>query len=273
MLNKIITLFACFFIFEYGFSQTTIQMKREGGVSVIPCKVNGLALDLIFDTGASDVSLSIVEASFMFKNGYLSPNDIVGSSNFMDASGNINEGVILNLKEIEIAGLKLYNVTASIVKNNKAPLLLGQSAISKLGGIQLDLNTNTLIILNGNGNTFDFSGNKIDIETEKLKAGIIGNSYKLGNLEIAQFDFKEPLNWQDAQKVVKNLGQGWRLPGRVELDDLFKVRKKIGANQFYWSSVLDESGILAWGRNFAITSRKGFSSKANVAYVRAVRNL
>ena len=273
MLYKIITLFAFFLIFEYGFAQTTVQMKREGGVSVIPCKVNGLALDLIFDTGASDVSLSIVEASFMFKNGYLSPDDIVGSSNFMDASGNINEGIVLNLKEIEIAGLKLYNVKASIVKNNKAPLLLGQSAISKLGGIQLDLITNTLIILNGQGNTFDFSGNKIDNNVDKLRTSIIGNTFKLGNLEIAQFDIKEPLNWLDAQKAVKNLGQGWRLPGRVELDDMFKIRKKLGANQFYWSSVLDESGTLAWGRNFAISSRKGFSSKANVAYIRAVRNL
>ena len=273
MLNKIITLFAFILIFEYGFSQTTVQMKREGGVSVIPCKVNGLALDLIFDTGASDVSLSIVEASFMFKNGYLSPDDIVGSSNFMDASGNINEGVVLNLKEIEIAGLKLYNVTASIVKNNKAPLLLGQSAISKLGGIQLDLSTNTLIILNGQGNTFDFSGNKIDNNVDKLRASIIGNTFKLGNLEIAQFDFKDPLSWSDAQKAVKSLGEGWRLPGRVELDDLFKIRKQIKANQFYWSSVSDETGMLAWGRNFAISSRKGFSSKSNFAYVRAIRNL
>ena len=273
MIKKIVVIILFTLFFKSSFSQTKIQMKRDGGVSVIPCKVNGLNLDLIFDTGAADVSLSIVEASFMFKNGYLSPDDIVGSSNFMDASGNINEGVVLNLKEIEIAGLKLYNVTASIVKNNKAPLLLGQSAISKLGGIQLDLSTNTLIILNGQGNTFDFSGNKIDNNLDKLRTSIIGNTFKLGNLEIAQFDIKEPLNWLDAQKAVKNLGQGWRLPGRVELDDMFKIRKKLGANQFYWSSVLDESGTLAWGRNFAISSRKGFSSKANVAYVRAIRNL
>ena len=273
MLNKYFTLIACILLFEYGFSQTSIQMKREGGVSIIPCKVNGLVLNLIFDTGASDVSLSNVEASFMLKNGYLSIDDMIGSSNYMDASGNVNEGVTLNLKEIEIAGLKLYNVKATIVKNNLAPLLLGQSAISKLGGIQLDLSTNTLIILNGQGNTFDFSGNKIDAESEKLKSIIIGTTFKIGNFEIAQFDIKEPLNWIDAQKAVKDLGQGWRLPGRVELDDMFKIRKKLGANQFYWSSVLDENGRLAWGRNFAISSRKGFSSKANVAYVRAVRNL
>ena len=106
-----------------------------------------------------------------------------------------------------------------------------------------------------------------------LSNEIKGTPIKIENLEIAQFDIKEPLNWLDAQKAVKNLGQGWRLPGRVELDDMFKIRKKLGANQFYWSSVLDESGTLAWGRNFAISSRKGFSSKANVAYIRAVRNL
>ena len=132
-----------------GQSQTVIKMKSEGGVSIIPCKVNGLNLNFIFDTGASDVSISLTEASFMLKNGYLDTNDIIGTSNYLDANGNISEGVIINLKEIEIAGLKLSNVKATIIKNIKAPLLLGQSAINKLGKIQIDLASNTLTILNG----------------------------------------------------------------------------------------------------------------------------
>ena len=55
-------------------------MKREGGVSIIPCKVNGLNLNFIFDTGASNVSISLTEASFMLKNGYLEEGDIIGTS-------------------------------------------------------------------------------------------------------------------------------------------------------------------------------------------------
>lgn len=128
-------------------------MKSEGGVSIIPCKVNGLNLNFIFDTGASDVSISLTEASFMLKNGYLDKSDIIGTSKYLDANGNINEGVTINLKEIEIAGLKLYDVKASIIKNIKAPLLLGQSAISKLGRIEIDLELNTITIVKENGNS------------------------------------------------------------------------------------------------------------------------
>lgn len=71
-----------------GKTQTIIKMKSEGGVSIIPCKVNGLNLNFIFDTGASDVSLSLTEASFMLKNGYLDSNDIIGTSDYLDANGN-----------------------------------------------------------------------------------------------------------------------------------------------------------------------------------------
>ena len=130
--KKTIILLLLLVITNYTFSQLVIQMKRQGGVSVVPCKVNGLNLSFIFDTGAADVSISLVEALFMLKNDYLKKEDIVGTANYSDAKGEISEGYIVNLREIEIAGLKLTNVKASIVKNMDAPLLLGQSAISKL---------------------------------------------------------------------------------------------------------------------------------------------
>ena len=101
----------------YSFSQTVIKMKREGGVSIVPCKVNGLSLSFIFDTGAADVTISLTEALFMLKNNYLSSEDIVGKANYSNANGELSEGVLINIKEIEFAGLKLYNVRASIIKN------------------------------------------------------------------------------------------------------------------------------------------------------------
>lgn len=133
-----------------GYSQIVIKMKREGGVSTIPCKVNGLNLNFIFDTGASDVSISMAEATFMFKNGYLTKENIIGSQNYIDATGNISEGILVLLKEIEISGIKLFDVKATITKTLNAPLLLGQSALSKLGSFKLDLEKNELIIYNLN---------------------------------------------------------------------------------------------------------------------------
>lgn len=46
--------------------------RHEGGTFEVPCQINGLQLQMIFDTGASDVTISSVEANFMLKNRYLS---------------------------------------------------------------------------------------------------------------------------------------------------------------------------------------------------------
>ena len=131
-------------------SQIVIQMKKINGVSVLPCTVNGLKLNFIFDTGASDVSISLTEANFMLKNGYLTEKDFVGTQWYSDANGEIEEGDLINLKSITIGGVTIKDVRASIVRNAKAPLLLGQTAISKLGFIQLDFNKNILTILKSN---------------------------------------------------------------------------------------------------------------------------
>jgi aspartyl protease family protein len=121
-------------------------MTKDGGVYYIPCKVNGVPLNFIFDTGASTVSLSNAEASFMFKNGLLTSQDILGLQLFQDATGRISEGTVVNLDLVEIGNLKLYNVKASIVGNIDAPLLLGQSALSKLGKFEFDYSKDQLAI-------------------------------------------------------------------------------------------------------------------------------
>ena len=101
---------------------------------------------MIFDTGASDVTISSVEASFMFKNGYLSDDDVKGKQHYMTASGEIHEGTVIRLKEVKIGEATLKNIEASVVHNQKAPLLLGQSALEKFGTITID-NVNTKLII------------------------------------------------------------------------------------------------------------------------------
>lgn len=136
------------FCVNLNIAQTRVLMTDEGnGVYTIPCKVNGMPLKFIFDTGASDVVISLSEAAFMLKNGFLKPDDIVGTSYSQIANGQITENTKIILREIEIKGLKLYDVTAFVMHEVSAPLLLGQSAIQKLGKIQL--NGNELTIFDG----------------------------------------------------------------------------------------------------------------------------
>ena len=126
---------------------TEIAVKRNpGGTFEIPCDINGLALQMIFDTGASDVTISSVEANFMFKNGYLSEKDIKGKRYYQVATGQINEGTVITLREVRIGDAILHNVDASVVKSQKAPLLLGQSAMERFGAITIDNQNNKLII-------------------------------------------------------------------------------------------------------------------------------
>lgn len=123
---------------------TSISFTRENGICKVPCSVNSLPLHFVFDTGASDVSISSVEANFMLKNGYLSQSDLGGKEYFSTASGEISEGTKIRLNEVNFGGLKLKNIKASVVKNQTAPLLLGQSVLQRLGTIEIDNVNNVL---------------------------------------------------------------------------------------------------------------------------------
>ena len=125
---------------------TEVPFTKENGICNVKCRINDLPLYFIFDTGASTVSLSMVEATFMMKNGYLDKKDVVGSQYFQDANGNISEGTIINIKNVDFGGLKLENVKASVVRNQKAPLLLGQSVLGRLGKIEIDNSKHVLRI-------------------------------------------------------------------------------------------------------------------------------
>ncbi len=126
---------------------TEISVKRNpGGTFEIPCDINGLPLQMIFDTGASDVTISSVEANFMLKNGYLSEKDIKGKRYYQIADGQISEGTTITLREVKIGDAVLKNVDASVMKSQRAPLLLGQSAMERFGTITIDNQNNILII-------------------------------------------------------------------------------------------------------------------------------
>ena len=63
--------------------------------------------------------------------------------------------------------------------------------------------------------------------------GRICEIIKIDNLEIAEYDFRKRMNWVDAEKACNELGRGWRLPDKDELNTLLKNHYIIG-NFTYW---------------------------------------
>lgn len=134
-------------------SQETVQESivipmnsKSTGVYELSCKINELALNFIFDTGASNISISQTEVDFMLKNGYLNKTDILGSQNYHFANGDVEVGTRIMLRKVNLGGFILHNVIASVVQSKKAPLLLGQSALSKYGKIVIDNEKKTITI-------------------------------------------------------------------------------------------------------------------------------
>jgi aspartyl protease family protein len=129
---------------QIGSGPTEVAMEKENGVYKVPVTVNGLPMKFILDTGASLISISATEAEFMYKQGAITEADRVGQAKFLDANGDVSPGAIIRLKSVQIGDRILENVTANVVSSAKAPLLLGQSALSKFGKISVDYRRNVV---------------------------------------------------------------------------------------------------------------------------------
>jgi len=121
-------------------STNSVQMNYNHGVYEVPITINGTPMNFIFDTGASSISISATEAMFLYKQGTITDEDILGSIFFQDATGTVSEGTQIVLKSVKIGTREIYNVKASVVHNLDAPLLLGQSALAEFGKVTIDYN-------------------------------------------------------------------------------------------------------------------------------------
>lgn len=122
------------------FGQKVILLTKQGGVYTIPCTINGIKRSLVFDTGASTVTISMQLAELLYSSGKLNETDIKGYGKSQTASGHIVDNMAVILRDIEIAGLHLKNVDAVVISGQNVPLLLGLSAIEKLGEVTLSGN-------------------------------------------------------------------------------------------------------------------------------------
>ncbi|MDO9510901.1 MAG: retropepsin-like aspartic protease [Bacteroidales bacterium] len=126
-------------------AKTRIKMENQNGVKYVWIEINGLRLKFIFDTGASNICISVAEATVLYRQGTLKKEDILNVQYFQDATGNISEGTLINLRTVKVGERILKNIEAIVIDNDSAPLLLGQSALEKFGKISIDNRNNEII--------------------------------------------------------------------------------------------------------------------------------
>jgi peptidyl-prolyl cis-trans isomerase SurA len=214
-------------------NQDIVKMEKESGIYKIPCSINGLGLKFIFDTGASDVSISLTEALFMLKNGYLKETDIKGKVYYSIANGEIAEGTKIILQKVEVGKQVLYNVEASIVHTSKAPLLFGQSAMEKFGKFTVDYSNSNLIIGKGNNLSTDLEVFNLDGKsyTQKQFASYLEKSYR-------------GIKKDENKVVVQNLFKNWVKSSVLEYEESKLVYKypdfKALVNEYHDGIILYE---------------------------------
>lgn len=136
-MKKIFTVLIIAFTLSPLHAQTIIQMVEDKGVYKIPCEINGLKVKMVFDTGAATVSLSQSLAEMMLDNNYISTSDFIGTSRSLTADGRIIDHSELILNSLKLGDITINNVKASVVHEQNTPLLLGQTAIQRLGEISI----------------------------------------------------------------------------------------------------------------------------------------
>jgi clan AA aspartic protease (TIGR02281 family) len=222
-------------------AQITIKMEKQGGVFTVPCKVNGLPLRFIFDTGASGVTISLEEAKFMAKHGQLNTEDILWPKGYQTANGEVSVGLDIILREVEFGGITLKNVVASIIEGDDVPLLLGQSVLSRIGQFQVDPIQSILTIVPSSGN---FNGSILtDIDGNQYKTVRLGQQrWMADNLKTSRFANGEDIPFIKASNEWAAID--YSAYSYYELDPQYQ---RSYGNLYNWYAIVDQRGICPFG--------------------------
>tara|TARA_R110001599_G_scaffold90904_5_gene238957 strand:+ start:2029 stop:2436 length:408 start_codon:yes stop_codon:yes gene_type:complete len=82
------------------------------------------------------------------------------------------------------------------------------------------------------------------------------------------------MSWKSAVKICDDLGDGWRLPTRLELLIMYDNKYEIGGfdDQLYWSST-EFGNNDAWIQDFLDGSQDIFDKDYPNFYMRAIRDI
>jgi aspartyl protease family protein len=112
-------------------SNTIVYTANEQGHVILDAAVNGVPVRMLVDTGASLVTLTPADAGAAG----IDPGGLVFSARVNTANGAARMAPV-NLREIRIGQLSIYDVPAAVLENLNVSLL-GMSFLSRLQGYEI----------------------------------------------------------------------------------------------------------------------------------------
>lgn len=127
----------------------TVQLIREGGVYVVPARINdAITLNFILDSGSADVSIPADVVSTLVRTGTVTRTDFIGTQNFETADGSVSPSATFIIHQLKVGNHVLTNVVGSVAPA-RASLLLGQTFLSKFHEWRIDNDRHQLVLNDG----------------------------------------------------------------------------------------------------------------------------
>ena len=123
----------------------SIKLEHEDDCYIVPVKVNGIPMKMMLDTGASNMTISIIEYEFLKRHGLLSEK-YVDETECSVADGSTVKAYTIKISEVEIGGEIIKDVECVVMPQTDAPSLLGMNVLKKFGNIKIDYKRHYLIL-------------------------------------------------------------------------------------------------------------------------------
>jgi len=215
-------------------SVTAVKMNSSGGVYEIPVVLNeALKINMIIDSGASDVFVTADVVSALIKSGTVTEDDDLGVATYSIADGSTVQNQRFRLKSVKIGDRIIRNVDASISNSIEAPMLLGQSALEGLGQYSFDYSRGVILLgaaggdMSGSGGGAAVAGQLSQVLvtefTQARKFRVLDREYLSEYLSEQEFLASGNLPVEETLRLGQRLGADFILVGAI---NDFKIRQK-----------------------------------------------
>ena len=125
----------------------SVPLVESAGVYNIPVFINGVGpFPFVLDSGAADVSITVDVLLTLMRIGSITQNDYISTAEYQLGDGTTVQSDKFFLHELKVGSRVLKHVAASVSKDVKSPLLLGQSFLKRLTSVAIDNDQHTIVL-------------------------------------------------------------------------------------------------------------------------------